>query len=386
QLRDEERRPRSPQPREHERHSNASEHPEGAATLRAAGDDERAVQFHRATAAEQRAVRRYVEEHVVLVPPPPDVLLRVVDDLVRAERTHDLDVPRSRRCGHVCAERLRDLDRERPDAAACAVDDDALPGLDAADVAETLERRRRCDGERGGLLEGELPRLRDEAVLARGRVLSERPTRGAKDFVARLEARDLGADRFDDARNVAAAERILRLSQAAPGHESDRELAVDEVVVRCIHRRRADTHEDTIVGERRLRDRPGPQHVPRAVPLLHDRLHQLTALALNRGLHRILPLLRGAPASVGPSRGELVKTRRGRRLERGGHALTRANNLIEMELTMREEIKLAIRDEMARGQSVVGVSEDVADAGGVLQVTAGRCHDIVLDVYYSTPF
>ena len=42
-----------------------------------------------------------------------------------------------------------------------------------------------------------------------------------------------------------------------------------------------------------------------------------------------------------------------------------------MQLTMREALKLAIRDEMASDPSVVVFGEDVAEAGGVFKVTAG---------------
>src|SRR2546422_11063913 len=42
-----------------------------------------------------------------------------------------------------------------------------------------------------------------------------------------------------------------------------------------------------------------------------------------------------------------------------------------MQITMREALKLAIRDEMASDPSVVVFGEDVAEAGGVFKVTAG---------------
>src|SRR2546425_5235206 len=42
-----------------------------------------------------------------------------------------------------------------------------------------------------------------------------------------------------------------------------------------------------------------------------------------------------------------------------------------MQITMREALKLAIRDEMASDPTVVVFGEDVAEAGGVFKVTAG---------------
>src|SRR5258705_11154726 len=52
---------------------------------------------------------------------------------------------------------------------------------------------------------------------------------------------------------------------------------------------------------------------------------------------------------------------------------TRTNAMVrtQMQLTMREAIKLAIADEMRADPSVVVFGEDVADAGGVFKVTTG---------------
>jgi len=56
-----------------------------------------------------------------------------------------------------------------------------------------------------------------------------------------------------------------------------------------------------------------------------------------------------------------------------------------MQLTMREAIKLAIRDEMARDPSVVVFGEDVAEAGGVFKVTAGLFEEFGPDRVRDTP-
>ena len=56
-----------------------------------------------------------------------------------------------------------------------------------------------------------------------------------------------------------------------------------------------------------------------------------------------------------------------------------------MQLTMREAIKLAIRDEMANDPSVVVFGEDVAEAGGVFKVTAGLFEEFGADRVRDTP-
>src|ERR1700687_2541086 len=57
----------------------------------------------------------------------------------------------------------------------------------------------------------------------------------------------------------------------------------------------------------------------------------------------------------------------------------------QMQLTMREAIKLAIADEMRADPSVVVFGEDVADAGGVFKVTAGLLEEFGADRVRDTP-
>ncbi len=56
-----------------------------------------------------------------------------------------------------------------------------------------------------------------------------------------------------------------------------------------------------------------------------------------------------------------------------------------MQITMREALKLAIRDEMASDPSVVVFGEDVAEAGGVFKVTAGLFGEFGPDRVRDTP-
>src|SRR5712692_6293777 len=56
-----------------------------------------------------------------------------------------------------------------------------------------------------------------------------------------------------------------------------------------------------------------------------------------------------------------------------------------MQITMREALKLAIRDEMASDPSVVVFGEDVAEAGGVFKVTAGLLEEFGPDRVRDTP-
>src|SRR5256885_3305866 len=80
-----------------------------------------------------------VEDEVVARPTLGEVLLGVVDDMVSADGADHVHVPRAAHAGHVGAERLGDLYRERPDASGRTVDQDLLPWLDLALIAQQLE-------------------------------------------------------------------------------------------------------------------------------------------------------------------------------------------------------------------------------------------------------
>src|SRR3954453_22489085 len=86
-----------------------------------------------------------VEDHLVALPLAGEVLTGVVGHAISPERARLLVVARAARRGHVCAERLRDLQGERPDTARGAVDQGSLARLALAAVSDCLERGRPGD-------------------------------------------------------------------------------------------------------------------------------------------------------------------------------------------------------------------------------------------------
>src|SRR5438270_159520 len=131
------------------------------------------------------------------LPASGEVLLRVIDHLVRADRSDRLDVVRAADAGHVRAERLRDLHGERADAARRAVDEDALTRSELALVAKTLQRGEARHRDRRGLLEAEVDRLRRDVVRSRGHVLGEGAAALAVDRITGPKLRHVPADRLD---------------------------------------------------------------------------------------------------------------------------------------------------------------------------------------------
>jgi hypothetical protein len=85
-----------------------------------------------------RTIADVVQDDVVALVALGEIVLRVVDHMVRAERAHELDVARAAYAGDISTVVLRELNRKRAHTARRAVDQDLLSGLDLALVAQTL--------------------------------------------------------------------------------------------------------------------------------------------------------------------------------------------------------------------------------------------------------
>ena len=88
----------------------------------------------------------------------------VVQDLIRAQRPDEVDVPRAADGGDTCPERLGELDRERPGRARRTVDENVISGLDPA-LVDVLECEEAAVCGSGGLLVAEVVRLERQAPV-----------------------------------------------------------------------------------------------------------------------------------------------------------------------------------------------------------------------------
>ena len=163
----------------------------------ASDDHERPLRCEGAPQVRQRAVSTRVEDQVVRFRAVCEVLARVVDDMVGADRQDEVGLRRAAHAGHIGSERLRQLDGERAHASCRADDQDALPCSNLASVAEAEECRTAGHGDGRGLLEGEVPGLGRELLRPSERVLGEGAVAGAEDLVTRLEPGHVLADRLD---------------------------------------------------------------------------------------------------------------------------------------------------------------------------------------------
>ena len=147
-----------------------------------------------------------------------EVLPGVVDDVVSPQRADEVELRRAAHAGDLGTERLGDLHGVAAHAARRAGDEDPLPGLHAAGVADGLQGGEPGDRNHGGLLEGEVRRLAGELRLLGDGVLGERAGADPVHLVAGGEPRDSGAYGHDRAGEVEA--RHPALGGAQPGHEA----------------------------------------------------------------------------------------------------------------------------------------------------------------------
>jgi hypothetical protein len=90
---------------------------------------------------------RVVENEVVRLAAPREVVARVVDHVIGADRSDQVDVPWAAHAAHFGAESLGDLDGERADAPGCPIDQDLLTCLDVAVITNRLERNQAGHGD-----------------------------------------------------------------------------------------------------------------------------------------------------------------------------------------------------------------------------------------------
>jgi hypothetical protein len=104
-----------------------------------ADEDERPLGGEHAPDVRRRLAPRQLEDEIVALPTLGEVLVGVVDDVVCADRSDHVHVPRAAHAGHFGAEGLGNLHGERPNPSRRADDQDLVPRLDPSVIAQTLE-------------------------------------------------------------------------------------------------------------------------------------------------------------------------------------------------------------------------------------------------------
>src|ERR1035438_4361531 len=137
-----------------------------------------------------------VEKQIVMLPALGEILFGVINHPIRADGADRVHIPGTAYAGHVRAETLGDLHRERAHASRGAVDQDLLSRPNLSLVAKTLQGGECRDAYRSRLLERQVIRLGSQRGFGGTDVLREGPTAPAEHLVARFELRCVPANRF----------------------------------------------------------------------------------------------------------------------------------------------------------------------------------------------
>jgi len=113
--------------------------------------DKESIGFERPAAAPEGGLAHGVEDDVIRLAAPDELLARVVDHPVRAERADQLDILCPTNGGDLGADGLGHLHRRAPDGARGAIDQQA-PSRSEIGVAQAGERSHRAIADRRRLL------------------------------------------------------------------------------------------------------------------------------------------------------------------------------------------------------------------------------------------
>src|SRR5947209_5205239 len=126
-----------------------------------------------------------------------EVGLGVVNDVLRAQRSHHLDIPGAANPCYFCAQKFRNLNGECADSACSSVDENLLTWLKLSNIAKTLQGGQSRDRHAGRLLEGKEMGLGRQGGLTCTGAFGEGAFPRTEDEVTWLERRDAAAHRDD---------------------------------------------------------------------------------------------------------------------------------------------------------------------------------------------
>src|SRR6266516_3538238 len=266
-----------------------------------------AAPLQRVSAAPERVLADCIEDDVVRLAVLGEVFLRVIDDPLGSERSHELEVLGVAHRSDVGFEVLGELHPCSADGPRCAVDEDPLP-LPEICQSQAPQCIETSVADRRSLLEAHTGRLvRDEGALPHAdelRVCTEPETTAAENVVTDRELADGCANCFDLSRQLAAEDPLLRSADARDGAADERDgqaatsVGFTSRAVRPGDRRGVDLDEDLVL----LGDGPldvfESQDVRRPVPVVDNCFHESPFRHDKRPPKRKKPIAQSSSQSI----------------------------------------------------------------------------------------
>ena len=180
-----------------------------------------------------------VENDVVAFIRVEEILLGVINDLIRADGADQVHISAAAYTSYLCAEGFGDLHGEGSDASGGAVNQNFLPRSDLRLIAKALQRGECGYGYGRGLFERNLIWLEDDSRLRSAHILGKSSFAQPEDRVAWLELGYILADRFDLAGYINAGPFDFCFAEAEQ-YANDVRRAFHEVRIKRINACRAD--------------------------------------------------------------------------------------------------------------------------------------------------
>src|SRR5438876_4434027 len=124
-------------------------------------------------------VANVIEDHVITLVALGEILFRVINDAIGADRSDKIEIACATNSRDLCAKRFGDLHGEGSYTSGRAVDQHLLPGLNLS-LVQALQRSKSGQRERGGLLKRDVRRLRGQCSFESACILGQSAARDAE--------------------------------------------------------------------------------------------------------------------------------------------------------------------------------------------------------------
>src|SRR5216683_897389 len=128
-------------------------------------NDTRSLRAQCTLVIRNRTISHRIVNHVVMLPIFGEIFLRVINDVVCANRADHLQIPCATHASDCGPERLGDLHRKRPHPTRRTIHQNLLPGVDLSLIAKTLQSSECRHRDGGSFLKRTLRRFQRHCVF-----------------------------------------------------------------------------------------------------------------------------------------------------------------------------------------------------------------------------
>src|SRR6266566_2542557 len=174
------------------------------------------------------------KNQVIPLPIVGEIFLRVINDVVCADRAHHVHIPRAAHASHFSPERFGNLHGKHTNTARRTMYQDLLPWLNLSFIAKTLQGGDCRDRYGRGFLEREIGRFQYQCIFTSTYVLGKTTPNVPEYLIIWLKLLDVSANCFDPPRNI-RSEYCVFWFEKPIAHEAHQErFPSQKMPVSCI--------------------------------------------------------------------------------------------------------------------------------------------------------